>query len=117
VSYQLTKRAARASVAAAVATSSALSVPAFAQDSDALQEVTVTAQRRQQSVQDVGVSITALSGQQLRDLGVTSSKDIAKVAPGVVFDATASSGVNANLTVRGISQTDFSPNQESPNSV
>ncbi len=54
---------------ALLASASALAEPA----SDELTEITVTAQRRLQSAQDVPISITALSGEQLRDFGVTST--------------------------------------------
>jgi iron complex outermembrane receptor protein len=77
----------------------------------------VTAQRREQSVNEIGISITAKSGEQLRASGVKSSKDIVRIAPGVMLDSVASSGITSNLTIRGISQSDYSSNQESPNSI
>ena len=80
-------------------------------------EIVVTAQRRAQSIQDVGIAITAVSADTMREMGIVDSTDISRVAPGVILDSTASGGVNANLTVRGISQSDFSSNQESPNSI
>jgi iron complex outermembrane receptor protein len=80
-------------------------------------EVVVTAQRRNQRLQDVGIAVTAVTSVQMRQLGITSSKDISKIAPGVLLDSTAGGGVNANLTIRGISQSDFSSIQESPNSI
>jgi len=80
-------------------------------------DIVVTAQRREQKLQDVGVSIVASTGEQLRAAGITDSKDIAKIAPGVVFDSTAGGSLNANLTIRGVSQSDFSAFQESPNSI
>ena len=82
-----------------------------------LEEVVVTAQKREQSLQDVGVSVTAVTGELARVLGVLDAKSIAKVAPGVIFDSTAGGSVNANLVIRGVSQSDFSSNQESPNSI
>jgi iron complex outermembrane recepter protein len=80
-------------------------------------EVVVTAQRRTQRLQDVGVSVTAVTGAQMRQLGIVSSKDISKVTPGVLLDSSGGGGINANLTIRGISQSDFSSIQESPNSI
>jgi len=65
----------------------------------------------------VGVAVTALSRDDLRSYGIVDSKDIVRMVPNVLLDSTASGGVNANLTVRGISQSDFSSNQESPNSM
>ena len=107
-------------VAVAAGMSSAMSVSSvLAQETPkaVLEEITVTAQRREQSLQDVGVAVTALSSADVRAMGLTDAKDIAKVAPGVIFDSTAGGAVNANLTIRGVSQSDFSPNQESPNSI
>jgi iron complex outermembrane receptor protein len=89
--------------------------PASAQSE--IEEVVVTAQKREQNLQDVGVAVTALSSRQLRDLGVANSTDIEKVAPGVVFAATSSGGVASALSVRGISQSDASPQSEPPNGV
>ena len=84
--------------ALALGSVAALPLTAFAEDTQgALEEVIVTAQKREQNLQDVGVSVTALSGQQLRDFGIVNSKDVAKLAPGVVFDSTASGDVDANI--------------------
>lgn len=99
-----------------------LSLPAVAHAQNAVEEtglgeIVVTAQKREQNQQDVGVSVSALPAEQLSSLGITDAKDIARAIPGVVFDATASGTVNANLTVRGVSQSDFSSTQESPNSI
>lgn len=48
-------------------------------------EIVVTAQRRAQSVVDVPMSITAVSGEQLEDLGVSSVADLVKVTPGLSY--------------------------------
>jgi iron complex outermembrane recepter protein len=111
-------------VAMAIGTTCA---PAYAQDSgdgDAVSapvagvgDIVVTAQRREQKLQDVGVSVIATTGDELRAAGVMDSKDIAKIAAGVVFDSTAGGSLNANLTIRGVAQSDFSAFQESPNSI
>ncbi|MFC4349194.1 TonB-dependent receptor [Kordiimonas lipolytica] len=90
---------------------------AFAQQSRLLEEITVTAQKREQNVNDVGISITARTGDQLHAAGVRESKDILRVAPGVLLDSVSSGSLASNLTIRGIAQSDFSPTQESPNSI
>src|SRR5277367_5325639 len=46
-----------------------------------LPEVIVTAQKREQSLEDVGIAITAYSGDQLRELGFQDSFDIARMTP------------------------------------
>jgi iron complex outermembrane receptor protein len=90
---------------------------AAADTDDTLQEIVVTAQKRAQNVQDVPIAITAITGEQMVALGMSSAKDIQNVVPGVIFDSTTSGGIATNLTVRGISQSDYSANQESPNAI
>ncbi|MBU3071751.1 TonB-dependent receptor [Aestuariicella sp. G3-2] len=81
-----------------------------------LEEVVVTAQKREQSLQDVGVSVTAFSGDQMRELGQVNAKDVAAQTPGVNF-ADAGQSMTNILNIRGVSQNDFNPNQESPNAI
>ena len=48
-----------------------------------LEEVTVTAQKREENLQDVPVVVTAFTGAQMRAMGVQESFDIANFTPGV----------------------------------
>jgi outer membrane receptor protein involved in Fe transport len=66
-----------------------------------LEEVTVTATRRDMSVQDVPLSITALSGSLLRDMAADDLEDFAPSVAGLEFAAFAP-GLN-RITMRGIS--------------
>src|SRR5690606_17582499 len=50
-----------------------------------LEEVVVTAQKRQESAQEVGMSITALSGDSLLEKSVIATSDLGKVVPGFVY--------------------------------
>ena len=55
--------------------------------SQVLEEVVVTAQKREESLQDVGISVSAFSGDQLRALGVTSTVDVTQQVPALpTFD-------------------------------
>lgn len=47
----------------------------------ALDEIVVTAQKRSQSVQDIGGSVSAISGDQLEALGLTEPADLSKLVP------------------------------------
>jgi iron complex outermembrane receptor protein len=83
---------------------------------DQLQEITVTAQKREQNLQDVGISIAAFSQDDLKDLGVTSVAQLGSMVPGVnIFqfgqDATTT------ITIRGVSQNDFADHNEAPVAV
>src|SRR5262245_61948694 len=44
-------------------------------------EVVVTAQRREQKLQDVGIAVTPLSDRALEDLNITNATDIVKAVP------------------------------------
>ena len=66
-----------------------------------LQEVTVTATRRAESLSKVPISVTALTQESMDDRGVKDFADVARFTPGVNFD---NSGTN-NISIRGISGT------------
>ncbi|MGF7147771.1 iron complex outermembrane receptor protein [Sphingomonas zeicaulis] len=73
-------------------------------------DIVVTAQRRSESVQDVPISITAFSGQQLQELRVNTPSDIAALSPGVFVNATRGDQ-NPTFSIRGLSLNDtFSNN-------
>lgn len=78
-----------------------------------LEEIVVTANRREQNLQDVGISIAAFSGEQLESLGVTTAGDIASVTPNVeIVRSYASPGFNTQITIRGVGQPDFQDTTE-----
>ncbi len=84
---------------AATGTFFGLASGAFAQDSGGggqIGEVVVTAEKREQSVQDVPVAVTAVTAESREDYGIISMEDYARVAPGVVYTN------NDRLTIRGI---------------
>ncbi|MFT7460527.1 MAG: iron complex outermembrane receptor protein [Planctomycetota bacterium] len=81
-----------------------------------LEEVVVTAQKREQNIQDVGIAITAFSGEQLRTLGYTNAQQITNLAPGV-HTVQPNGEANYALAIRGAANSDFVANQESPVSL
>ncbi|MGH8199221.1 MAG: TonB-dependent receptor plug domain-containing protein, partial [Steroidobacteraceae bacterium] len=66
-----------------------------------LEEVIVTAQKREQNEQDVPISVIALSGQQLQDAGVTNIKNLAVLTPGITVTSTTSEN-STTARIRGI---------------
>ncbi|CAN7364510.1 TonB-dependent receptor [Phenylobacterium sp. LjRoot225] len=64
-------------------------------------EVVVTAQKRQETVQTVPISVTAFTGDSLERRGVTSVGDLARIAPALTV-MSSGPGEN-NLIIRGIS--------------
>ncbi len=53
---------------------------AYAQGSVFSDEIVVTAQKREENAQDVGISITAFSGEQLQALGYTNAQEVTALA-------------------------------------
>lgn len=80
------------------------------------EKVTVTAQKRAQDQQDVGIAITALNGEQLDALGFTNAQDVAAFSPGVVSVQPNGEG-SYSFAVRGVANNDLSTNVESPVAV
>jgi len=81
-----------------------------------LEEVVVVAQKREQNLQDVGIAITAYTGDQVRKLGVEESFDIASFTPGVHISGNIA-GQNTQFTIRGVTQNDFNDIVEAPNAT
>ena len=65
-----------------LATLSALGLsPSASAQSDALEEIVVTAQKREQSIQDIGIAITAFTGDNLKDRGIDEITQIQDITP------------------------------------
>lgn len=76
--------------------------PVFAQ-ATALEEVVVTAQRREQNLQDVPVSVTAFSGATLEQRNIKNATEYLAITPGVSFTEDGQSGSRGmGIAVRGI---------------
>lgn len=71
-----------------------------------LEEVVVTAQRREQRILDIPFSISAISGDTLDQKGITGVDDLAAYTPALTFGASASSR-GEGLQIRGIGTTNF----------
>jgi iron complex outermembrane receptor protein len=80
-----------------------------------VEEVIVTAQRREQNIQDVGIAVTPLGEKALEDLNITNATDIVKAVPGLKMNAYSSAQVVFNI--RGVSQNDYGDQQEPPVAV
>lgn len=72
--------------------------------SDILEEIIVTANRREQSIQDIPVNISVMTGDELEAAGVSSLADLIQVIPGLAYSdlGVRSGGVNNQLILRGL---------------
>jgi len=66
-----------------------------------LDKIVVTAQKREEALQDVPVVVTALSGQMLNDAGVRDVKDLQTLVPGLTVTSTQSEALTT-ARIRGI---------------
>jgi len=87
--------------------------PVSLPDGDSLAEITVTAQKRTQNLQDVPIAITVFSEESLRNRGITDLHQLSGLIPNVNLDqGSVFSGSNSVLaaSIRGIGQDDFAFN-------
>ena len=104
------------SMAAGLAAQAAFGADESGVQNGTLEEVVVTAQKRVQNAQDVGISISAISGTDLQTLGAVAATDITKSMPAVVM--TQPNGPSSfSLSIRGVTQNDFADHQESPAAI
>ncbi len=80
-----------------------------------VETIVVTAQRREQKLQDVGISVSALSSKTLSNLNISQATDIVRAIPSLKFNAYSSAQVVFNI--RGVSQNDYGDQQEPPVAV
>lgn len=90
-------------------------LPALAQTADTQEGrdvVVVTAQKRDQDIQEVPVAVTALTGEALQDAHVSTVMDLNALAPSLQVK-TDDNAANPKIFIRGIGLNDFNPNTAS----
>ncbi|MEP1472580.1 MAG: TonB-dependent receptor [Halieaceae bacterium] len=101
--------------ALAVATSSlgvTVSPIATAQEM-ALEEIVVTARKRKEDLQDVGLSVSAMTGTEIERTFARDIRDLAFISPNLIIDDTSQGpGGNAAMYIRGIGVADVEKNFE-----
>lgn len=105
-----------ASAAEVATTAAAAPAEAFASpeaDPNAIAEVVVTAEKREQSIQSVPASIVAIGGAQLRNLQINRANDISRFVPNFNGDP-ASGNTNPRWYLRGIGNSVPGNGQTSP---
>ncbi|MEW7290493.1 TonB-dependent receptor domain-containing protein [Aquimarina sp. 2304DJ70-9] len=77
-----------------------------------LDDIVVTARKRVENVQDTPISITAVQGVVLEEMGVTNISGVGDIAPNLTFSTTGTvsgSSSAAVVYIRGIGQNDYVP--------
>jgi len=70
----------------------------------ALEEIIVTARKREETLQSVPIAIQAFTGDQIQRFGITDISDVAQFTPSVQFDSNFGP-LDNRITIRGLSQT------------
>ncbi|GAB5450638.1 MAG: TonB-dependent receptor [Halioglobus sp.] len=90
------------SLSAALTASTIGLAPLAAQAQAVLEEVVVTARKREETLQETPIAVTALSGSNLQELGLTNISDLRKVVPNVdMYEGNGASGTG-NVFIRGV---------------
>jgi outer membrane receptor protein involved in Fe transport len=105
----------RARLALALAAASVAALPALAQDpapdgADELDRIVVTAQKREQQIDDVPIAINAYSGDFLQAQGIQDYGDLGSLVPGLEVQTQSVS--NPSISIRGITADLDDPTQE-----
>jgi outer membrane receptor protein involved in Fe transport len=93
-------------------------LPALAQQEQSeqsgrsIETIVVTAQKREQSLQDVPIVVTAISSQLLQDTGVRDIKDLTLLTPGLIVTSTSNETITT-ARIRGIGTVGDNPGLES----
>ena len=71
-----------------------------------IEEVTVTAQRRSQNIQDVPLAVTALSGDELSLRGLSDIGELAQSVPSLTLEPSRATNSTLTAFIRGVGQQD-----------
>lgn len=92
-----------------------LTVPVLVSADEAsgtLEEIVVTARRREETAQKVPIPISAFSSEQLSERGITELKNIEQITPNMDFQSSGVAKGTAQIFLRGIGQVNWGPTQD-----
>ena len=85
-------------------------LPTIAQEADGLEEIVVTAERRESTLQRTALSVVAFTGDRLEELGVLDPQTLADFTPNVsIGDGTGRGSGGSMISIRGVNEARISP--------
>ena len=81
--------------------------PAASPGSDGLDDIVVTAERRESNLQDTPISISAVTAAALQAQGIRTVSDLAATVPNLTSTTGPQGSADANFFIRGVGQFDF----------
>ncbi len=100
------KKIASAIALSAIGASALTVAPVVTAEGITLEEIVVTAQKREQNLQEVPVSVTAFGGVQLEQTGVQTIADLERVTPNATLRPSRATNTTLTAYIRGIGQND-----------
>ena len=76
-------------------------------DAQGIEEIVVTAQKREQNINDVPIAISAYTRQTISELGIRSAEDMEQLTPGLEVNTVGGVGTKV-WTIRGVGFNDYS---------
>ncbi len=105
-------RAISLALAMSTAFAGAHALAADASSAPVLEEIIVTAEKRSQNLQDVPISVVAISAQQVQDAGITNIRNLAILTPGLTVTSEGNEAITT-ARIRGIGTVGDNPGLES----
>ena len=104
----MTTKTGKTAIALALAAASSLTVPqVVSAQNEGLEEIVVTARKREESLQDVGLAVSALNRTEIQRMFARDISDLASVSPNLIIDDTAQGpGGVAAIFIRGVGVAD-----------
>jgi iron complex outermembrane receptor protein len=93
----------------------AASLPARAQEPrrGTIESITVTARKKEESVQEAPLAVTAISGLQMEQQSVEDFVDLQYTIPNITLGQSQATGSTAFVAIRGITSSEFTPSVDS----
>ena len=80
-----------------------------------MDEITVTARKVEENIQDTPIAVSAFSGESLQARGIERIDNLDSITPNMEFrnvNVNGAGGSNASVYIRGVGQTDFVPSAD-----
>ena len=110
--FMTSRRAVSLVLAMSGAFAGAHALAADASTAPVLEEIIVTAEKRSQNLQDVPISVVAISAQQIKDAGITDIRNLAILTPGLTVTSEGNEAITT-ARIRGIGTVGDNPGLES----
>ena len=71
-----------------------------------IENIVITARKREENLQSTPLAVTAISGNTLEDAGAMRADEISNFSPSLLFDQSAARPSEARISIRGVTNTD-----------